>query len=86
VSQLYQDRYWKDQIFDAVDALNGVAKDAGMSLTTMSVAWVLAQPWVTSPIIGASRPEQLDATVAALDVTLDAALLTKLNEMTLEFR
>jgi aryl-alcohol dehydrogenase-like predicted oxidoreductase len=86
VSQLYQDRYWKDKLFDAVDALNGVAKDAGMSLTTMSVAWVLAQPWVTSPIIGASRPDQLDATAAALDATLDGGLLAKLNEMTLQFR
>ena len=86
VSQLYQDRYWKEKIFDAVDALKRVADEAGMSLTTMAVAWVLAQPWVTSPIIGASRPDQLDATVAALDVTLDAGLLAKLNEMTLQFR
>jgi aryl-alcohol dehydrogenase-like predicted oxidoreductase len=86
VSQLYQGRYWKEQVFDAVDALKRVADEAGLALTTMSVAWVLAQPWVTSPIIGASRPEQLDATVAALDVTLDAALLAKLNEMTLQFR
>ena len=86
VSQLYQDRYWKDKIFDAVDTLNGVANEAGMPLTTMSVAWVLAQPWVTSPIIGASRPDQLDATVAALDLALDAGLLAKLNEMTMQFR
>ncbi len=86
VSQLYQDRYWKDKLFDSVDALKCVAGEAGMSLTAMSVAWVLAQPWVTSPIIGASRPDQLDATVAALDVTLDAALLAKLNEMTMQFR
>lgn len=86
VSQLYQDRYWKDKIFNAVDALKRVADEAGIPLTTMAVAWVLAQPWVTSPIIGASRPDQLDATVAALDVTLDAGLLAKLNEMTLQFR
>jgi len=86
VSQLYQGRYWKEETFDGVDALKGVADEAGMSLTTMSVAWVLAQPWVTSPIIGASRPDQLDATVAALDVTLDAAVLAKLNEMTAQFR
>ena len=86
VSQLYQDRYWKDKIFDAVDALKRVADEAEIPLTTMSVAWVLAQPWVTSPIIGASRPDQLDATAAALDVTLDAALLAKLNEVTLQFR
>jgi 1-deoxyxylulose-5-phosphate synthase len=86
VSQLYQDRYWNDKLFDAVDALKRVADEAGMPLTAMSVAWVLAQPWVTSPIIGASRPDQLDATVAALDVTLDAGLLAKLNEMTMQFR
>ena len=86
VSQLYQGRYWKDQVFDAVDALKRVADESGLALTTMSVAWVLAQPWVTSPITGASRPEQLDATVAALDVTLDAALLAKLDEITLQFR
>jgi 1-deoxyxylulose-5-phosphate synthase len=86
IGALYQDRYWKDKIFDAVDALHVVAQDAGMSLTTMSVGWVLAQPWVTSPIIGASRPEQLDATLGALDVTLDAALLAKLGEVTLQFR
>jgi 1-deoxyxylulose-5-phosphate synthase len=86
VSQLYQDRYWKDKLFDTVDALKRVADEAGMPLTAMSVAWVLAQPWVTSPIIGASRPDQLDATVAALEVTLDPAVLAKLNEMTLEFR
>ncbi|MGC2419048.1 MAG: aldo/keto reductase [Candidatus Acidiferrales bacterium] len=86
VSQLYQDRYWKDKIFDSVDALKRVADEAGISLTAMSVAWVLAQPWVTSPIIGASRPDQLDATVAALDLALDAGLLAKLNEMTMQFR
>jgi 1-deoxyxylulose-5-phosphate synthase len=86
IGHLYQDRYWKEKVFDGVDALKRVADEAGMALTTMSVAWVLAQPWVTSPIIGASRPEQMDATIAALDVTLDAALLAKLNETTMQFR
>jgi 1-deoxyxylulose-5-phosphate synthase len=86
VGALYQGRYWKDQVFDAVDALKRVADEAGLALPTVAVAWVLAQPWVTSPIIGASRPEQLDATIGALDVKLDAALLAKLNEMTLQFR
>jgi 1-deoxyxylulose-5-phosphate synthase len=86
VGQLYQGRYWKEPVFDAVDALKGVADEAGLALATMSVAWVLAQPWVTSPIIGASRPEQLDATIGALDLTLDLALLAKLNEMTMQFR
>ena len=86
IGTLYRDRYWQDKIFDGVDALNAFAKEVGIPLATLSVAWVLAQHWVTSPIIGASRAEQLDATIAALDVTLDAAVLAKLNEMTMQFR
>jgi aryl-alcohol dehydrogenase-like predicted oxidoreductase len=38
---------------------------------TLSVAWVLATPAVTAPIIGASRPEQLDASLAAAGYALD---------------
>ena len=86
IGSLYRDRYWQDKLFDTVDALNAFANEVGIPLTTLSVAWVLAQPWVTSPIIGASRPEQLDATTAALDVTLDPAVLAKLNDMTMQFR
>ena len=86
IGSLYRDRYWQDKLFDAVDALNPFAKEVGIPLATLSVAWVLAQPWVTSPIVGASRAEQLDATIGALDVTLDPAVLAKLGEMTLQFR
>ena len=86
IGSLYRDRYWQDKLFDAVDALNAFAKEVGIPLATLSVAWVLAQPWVTSPIIGASRAEQLDATIGALDVTLDPAVLARLGEMTVQFR
>ena len=44
-----------------------------MSLVTLSVAWVLAHPAVTAPIIGASSPGQLDASLAAAEYRLDAA-------------
>jgi aryl-alcohol dehydrogenase-like predicted oxidoreductase len=50
------------------------------------VAWVLSNPAVTAPIIGASKPEQLKASIAALDVKLDPALKARLDEMTHEFR
>ena len=73
---MYQDRYWHDNVFDTVDELAKIADEAGMPLPTLAVAWVLAHPAITSPIIGASRPDQLDATLAAVDVTLDADLLT----------
>jgi 1-deoxyxylulose-5-phosphate synthase len=50
------------------------------------VAWVLSNPVVTSPIIGASRPDQLDATLAAVDTELDADLLATLDELTVAYR
>jgi aryl-alcohol dehydrogenase (NADP+) len=83
---LYQRRYWKDETFDAVAALQQVAADAGLALPTLAVAWVLDNPVVTAPIIGASRPEQLDATLAAADVRLDDALRRRLDELTRPFR
>ncbi|MGF1597045.1 MAG: aldo/keto reductase [Acidimicrobiales bacterium] len=82
----YQDRYWHDPVFDTVDALKHLAEEAGMPLVTMAVAWCLAQPAITSPIIGASRPEQLDASIAALDVTLDADLHRRIDELTAGYR
>jgi 1-deoxyxylulose-5-phosphate synthase len=51
-----------------------------------TVAWTLANPAITSPIVGASRPEQLDATAAAVDVALDAELLNRLNSLTAPYR
>ncbi|MEZ5229458.1 MAG: aldo/keto reductase [Acidimicrobiales bacterium] len=62
-----------------------MAEEAGMPLVTMAVAWVLAQPAVTSPIIGASRPDQLDASIAALDVTLDDDLIRRIDDLTNQY-
>ena len=69
-AQNYQQRYWHDREFASVDQLRGVAADAGIPLPTLAVAWVLSQPEVTAPIVGASRPEQLDATLAAVETPL----------------
>ena len=85
-AQNYQDRYWHDREFDTVDALGKLANQAGVSLVTLSVAWVLANKAVTAPIIGASRPEQLDASLAAAGYTLDAELKRQLDELTHEYR
>jgi aryl-alcohol dehydrogenase-like predicted oxidoreductase len=84
--QNYQNRYWHDREFDTVEALRSLAKEAGIPLTTMAVSWVLAHPAVTSPIVGASRPEQLDDTMAAVDHPLEADLKAKLDELTAEYR
>ena len=82
----YQDRYWHDREFDTVDALRPLAADAGTSMTTMAVQWVLANPAVTSAIVGASRPEQLADSLAAVEKPMDADLKARLDEVTVEWR
>jgi 1-deoxyxylulose-5-phosphate synthase len=82
----YQNRYWRDREFDSVEQLAAVANEAGVSLVTLAVAWVLANPAVTSPIIGASRPDQLDASLRAAEFELDLELKARLDELTHEYR
>jgi 1-deoxyxylulose-5-phosphate synthase len=82
----YQERYWHEREFGTVEQLRELAAQAGLNLVTMSVAWVLANPVITAPIIGASNPEQLDASLAAVDVKLDDGLITRLDDLTHEYR
>ncbi|MBB1604759.1 aldo/keto reductase [Variovorax sp. UMC13] len=83
---MYQDRYWNERSFNAVQGLHALAQEAGVPLATLAVAWVLANPSITAPLLGASRPDQLDATLAAATYRLDPALKLKLDELTAEFR
>jgi aryl-alcohol dehydrogenase-like predicted oxidoreductase len=85
-AQNYQERYWHEREFATVAALSELARQAGVSLVTLAVAWVLAHPAVTAPIIGASRPEQLDASLAAVQYVLDSGLKSQLDDLTREYR
>jgi aryl-alcohol dehydrogenase-like predicted oxidoreductase len=86
-AQRYRDRYWTPAHFAAVDAVQDIIREAGAPpLPTVAVAWVLANPAVTSTIIGASKPDQLDASLAAGDLDLDADLVGRLSAATAEFR
>jgi len=84
--QIYQDRYWNERTFHTVSDLGKLAEDAGVSLVTLSIAWVLASKAITAPIIGASRPDQLGASIAAADYSLDADLKRQMDELTYEYR
>ena len=85
-AQRYQERYWHESEFETVEALRPLAAEAGLSPTSLALAWVLAEPAITAPIVGASRPEQLDAAIAATEKPIDAALKARLDELTLEYR
>jgi aryl-alcohol dehydrogenase-like predicted oxidoreductase len=84
--QTYYARYWHEREFETVGRVQEIAQEDGTSITTLSVAWLLANPSVRSVILGASRVEQLADTLAAVDYTLDGALKTKLDEASIEFR
>ena len=85
-AERYQDRYWNDRAFSTVQSLQRLAAEAGISLTTLAVAWTLANPAITAPLLGASRPEQLDDCLAAATYRLDPALKQKLDELTIDYR
>ena len=81
----YQERYWHDRQFDAVDALRPLAAETGVSVATLAVQWVLANPVVTSPIVGASRPEQLAEALAAVVTELPSDVKAALDELTIDY-
>jgi aryl-alcohol dehydrogenase (NADP+) len=79
----YQARYWNQKEFETIERLRGVGNEAGMSMATMAMAWVLSNPAITAPIVGASRPEQLaDSLAAAEKGALPADLKSRLDEIT----
>ena len=85
-AKTYTERYWQEREFDTVEAFVKLAKESGLEPATLALAWVLANPAITAPLIGASRPEQLKANVAAAELKLDAALKAKLDELSHEYR
>ncbi len=85
-AERYRDRYWSDDKFAAVEALAGLADEAGLSMATMAVAWTMANPAITAPIVGASKPGQLADSIAAATTALDGDLYDRLNEITAAYR
>ncbi|MDQ6909532.1 MAG: aldo/keto reductase family protein [Actinomycetota bacterium] len=73
-------RWRDDDVLEAVDRLRPVADGAGMAMARLALAWVLRRPEVTSAIVGASRPEQVDENVAASGVSLDDDLMVAVEE------
>lgn len=55
-----------------IDAVEQLAHARGVPMARVALAWVLAKPQVSAPIIGATRPQHLDDAVAALDLALSA--------------
>ena len=72
--------YYADADYDVVERVDDVARDRGVTPAQIALAWLLRQPGVTAPIVGASKPEHLEQAVAALSVTLSDDDVRRLEE------
>jgi aryl-alcohol dehydrogenase-like predicted oxidoreductase len=74
------DLYYRDEDFKIVDRVMELANKRGVKPTQIALAWLLHQPGVTAPIIGASKPHHLPEAIAALDLKLSDQELKYLEE------
>ncbi|MHA7986818.1 aldo/keto reductase family protein [Rathayibacter sp. CAU 1779] len=70
-----------DDVLTAVQKLQPIADEAGLTLAQLAVAWVLQNPNVAGAIVGASRPEQVASNAEAAGVKLDAGALARIDEV-----
>ncbi len=68
-----------ESVLSAVEKLRGVASDLGLSMSQLALAWVLRRENVSSAIIGASRPEQVEDNVGASGVELSPEVLERID-------
>lgn len=81
--QVYRDRYFRDDVYDIVEVVAETAREVGAPMAQVALAWILAQDTAVSPIVGALKPEHLDDSIKALDLTLPGHALEKLNSVSL---
>jgi len=76
-----QEMYYRDEDFVMADRVQEIAKERGVSGSQVALAWVLGKPFVTAPIIGASKIEHLDQAIAALEIRLSDDEVRRLEEL-----
>jgi voltage-dependent potassium channel beta subunit len=73
--------YFTQPVLDAVQALRPLAERAGCTLAQLALAWCLRESVVSSVIVGATRPAQVDDNVAAADLHVDPAIFTEMERI-----
>jgi aryl-alcohol dehydrogenase-like predicted oxidoreductase len=76
----FMDRFTSRPVLEAVERLRAVAEEAGLTLPQFALAWVLREPNLASAIVGASRPEQVEANASASGITLSEETLRAADE------
>jgi aryl-alcohol dehydrogenase-like predicted oxidoreductase len=73
-------RFMDDDVLTAVQGLEPIAKDCGLTMAQLAIAWVLQNDNVAAAIVGASRPEQVGDNVKAAGVKLDDDVMKRIDE------
>lgn len=79
VRRSFVGQYLNERGWTVLDTLDAVATAHTTTVASVSLAWILAQPGVTAPVVGANSAEQLEGWVAAPTVTLEEGELAKLS-------
>lgn len=74
-------KFMRPEVLEKVQDLQPIAKEAGLSMAALAVAWVLQNNNVSAAIVGASKPEQLVDNATASGVKLDAELLSRIDQV-----
>ncbi|CAB4551731.1 MAG: aldo/keto reductase [Actinobacteria bacterium] len=74
-------KYMTDEALTAVQKLKPLADSLGLTMAQFGLAWVLANPNVSSAIVGASRPEQITDNVKAIGVEIPQDIMTQVDEI-----
>jgi aryl-alcohol dehydrogenase-like predicted oxidoreductase len=83
MNDFFDDRLTSNMTLEAVQKLRPIADGLGLTLAQLALAWVLREPGVSSAIVGASRPSQLDDNVGASGVVLAPDVLEAIDRITL---
>ncbi len=82
----YNSRYWEginmESNFIAVQKIRNLAEEVGIPISKLAIAWILKNPNITAPIIGASKPEQVEENSQITEIKISDEVYAKLNEIT----
>ena len=71
--------YWNDRTFEMVESLKSNAAELEISVPQLVIAWTLSRPQITSVIVGASRPQQVESNAAAAAIELSSETIELLD-------
>lgn len=73
--------YYRPEDFQVAERAGEVAREHNLSASQIALAWLLAKPHLTAPIIGTTKPEHLDQAIAALEIKLTPGEIQRLEEL-----